>query len=60
MRSSVRPVPTGTFLVIYLSAFTLLLFGVLPNGFVVLARDSVPISMVGAPARPPATAAANR
>ncbi len=56
----VRPVPTGTFLVIYLSAFTLLLFGVLPNGFVVLARDSVPISMVGAPAGPPATAAANR
>jgi NADH-quinone oxidoreductase subunit N len=56
----VRPVPTGTFLVIYLSAFTLLLFGVLPNGFVALARDSVPISMVGAPAGPPATAAVNR
>jgi len=56
----VRPVPTGTFLVIYLSAFTLLLFGVLPNGFVVLARDSVPISMVSVPARPPVAAAANR
>jgi NADH-quinone oxidoreductase subunit N len=56
----VRPVPTGTFLVIYLSAFTLLLFGILPNGFVMLARDSVPISMVGAPATPPVTAAASR
>jgi NADH-quinone oxidoreductase subunit N len=56
----VRPVPTGTFLVIYLSAFTLLLFGVLPNGFVMLARDSVPISMVNAPAAPPVTAAASR
>jgi NADH-quinone oxidoreductase subunit N len=56
----VRPVPTGTFLVIYLSAFTLLLFGVLPNGFVVLARDSVPISMVGTPARPPVASAASR
>jgi len=56
----VRPVPTGTFLVIYLSAFTLLLFGILPNGFVALARDSVPISMVGAPAGPPVTAAASR
>ena len=55
----VRPVPTGTFLVIYLSAFTLLLFGVLPNGFVMLARNSVPISMVNAPAGPPVTAAAN-
>jgi NADH-quinone oxidoreductase subunit N len=55
----VRPVPTGTFLVIYLSAFTLLLFGVLPNGFVMLARDSVPISMVNAPAGPPVTAAAS-
>jgi NADH-quinone oxidoreductase subunit N len=57
---AVRPVPTGTFLVIYLSAFTLLLFGILPNGFVMLARDSVPISMVGAPAGPPVTAAASR
>lgn len=57
---AVRPVPTGTFLVIYLSAFTLLLFGVLPNGFVMLARDSVPISMVGAPATPPVAAAASR
>jgi NADH-quinone oxidoreductase subunit N len=56
----VRPVPTGTFLVIYLSAFTLLLFGILPNGFVVLARDSVPISMVGAPATAPVAAAASR
>jgi len=56
----VRPVPTGTFLVIYLSAFTLLLFGVLPNGFVVLARDSVPISMVNTPAGPPVTSAASR
>jgi NADH-quinone oxidoreductase subunit N len=56
---AVRPVPTGTFLVIYLSAFTLLLFGILPNGFVMLARDSVPISMVGAPAGPPVTAAAS-
>jgi len=56
----VRPVPTGTFLVIYLSAFTLLLFGVLPNGFVRLARDSVLISMVNAPAGPPVTAAASR
>ncbi|MGE5728146.1 MAG: NADH-quinone oxidoreductase subunit N [Gemmatimonas sp.] len=56
----VRPVPTGTFLVIYLSAFTILLFGVLPNGFVVLARDSVPISMVNAPAGPPVTSAASR
>jgi NADH-quinone oxidoreductase subunit N len=56
----VRPVPTGTFLVIYLSAFTILLFGILPNGFVALARDSVPISMVGAPARAPVTAAASR
>jgi NADH-quinone oxidoreductase subunit N len=53
----VRPVQTGTFLVIYLSAFILLLFGVLPNGFVMLARDSVPISMVNAPAGPPVTAA---
>ena len=56
----VRPVQTGTFLVIYLSAFILLLFGVLPNGFVMLARDSVPISMVNAPAGPPVTAAASR
>jgi hypothetical protein len=56
----VRPVQTGTFLVIYLSAFILLLFGVLPNGFVMLARDSVPISMVNAPASPPATAAASQ
>jgi NADH-quinone oxidoreductase subunit N len=56
----VRPVQTGTFLVIYLSAFILLLFGVLPNGFVSLARDSVPISMVNAPAGPPVTAAASR
>jgi NADH-quinone oxidoreductase subunit N len=56
---AVRPVPTGTFLVIYLSAFTLLLFGILPNGFVMLARDSVPISMVNAPAGPPVTAAAS-
>ncbi len=56
----VRPVPTGTFLVIYLAAFTLLLFGILPNGFVGLARDSVPISMVGAPARAPVAAAASR
>ncbi|HSU94311.1 MAG TPA: NADH-quinone oxidoreductase subunit N [Gemmatimonadaceae bacterium] len=56
----VRPVQTGTFLVIYLSAFILLLFGVLPNGFVVLARDSVPISMVNAPAGPPVTAAATQ
>jgi NADH-quinone oxidoreductase subunit N len=55
----VRPVQTGTFLVIYLSAFILLLFGVLPNGFVSLARDSVPISMVNAPAGPPVTAAAS-
>ena len=55
----VRPVQTGTFLVIYLSAFILLLFGVLPNGFVMLARDSVPISMVNAPAGPPVTAAAS-
>jgi hypothetical protein len=39
--------------VIYLSAFALLLFGVLPNGFVKLAHDSVPISMVGAPASTP-------
>ncbi|MEO8881111.1 MAG: NADH-quinone oxidoreductase subunit N [Gemmatimonadaceae bacterium] len=54
----VRPVPTGTFLVIYLSAFTLLLFGILPNGFVILAHDSVPISMVGAPAATPPVAAA--
>jgi NADH-quinone oxidoreductase subunit N len=57
---AIRPVPTGTFLVIYLSAFTILLFGVLPNGFVMLARDSVPISMVNAPAGPPVTAAASR
>ncbi len=57
---AVRPVPTGTFLVIYLSAFTLLLFGVLPNGFVQLAHDSVPISMVGAPARAPVASAASR
>jgi NADH-quinone oxidoreductase subunit N len=56
----VRPLQTGTFLVIYLSAFILLLFGVLPNGFVSLARDSVPISMVNAPAGPPVTAAASR
>ncbi|MEP7065688.1 MAG: NADH-quinone oxidoreductase subunit N [Gemmatimonadota bacterium] len=56
----VRPVPTGTFLVIYLSAFTILLFGILPNGFVMLARESVPISMVNAPAGPPVTAAASR
>jgi NADH-quinone oxidoreductase subunit N len=56
----VRPVQTGTFLVIYLSAFILLLFGVLPNGFVMLARDSVPISMVNAPAGPPVTAAASQ
>jgi NADH-quinone oxidoreductase subunit N len=56
----VRPVPTGTFLVIYLSAFTLLLFGILPNGFVMLARNSVPISMVGTPAGPPVTAAVSR
>ena len=56
----VRPVQTGTFLVIYLSAFILLLFGVLPNGFVMLARNSVPISMVNAPAGPPVTAAASR
>ncbi len=55
---AVRPVPTGTFLVIYLSAFTLLLFGILPNGFLMLARDSVPISMVGAPAATPPVAAA--
>lgn len=58
--AAVRPVPTGTFLVISLSAFVLLLFGVLPNGFVKLAHDSVPISMVGAPAGPPVTAAAAR
>ncbi len=58
---AVRPVPTGTFLVIYLSAFTLLLFGMLPNGFVMLARDSVPISMVSAPgATPPVAAAASQ
>ena len=57
---AVRPVPTGTFLVISLSAFVLLLFGVLPNGFVKLAHDSVPISMVGAPTGPPVTAAASR
>jgi NADH-quinone oxidoreductase subunit N len=56
----VRPVQTGTFMVIYLSAFILLLFGVLPNGFVMLARDSVPVSMVNAPAGPPVTAAASR
>jgi len=56
----VRPVPTGTFLVISLSAFVLLLFGVLPNGFVKLAHDSVPVSMVGAPAGPPVTATAIR
>jgi NADH-quinone oxidoreductase subunit N len=56
----VRPIPTGTFLVIYLSAFTILLFGILPNGFVSLARNSVPISMVNAPAGPPVTAAASR
>jgi NADH-quinone oxidoreductase subunit N len=49
----VRPLRTGGFLVIYLSAFALLLFGVLPNGFVKLAHDSVPISMVGAPASTP-------
>jgi NADH-quinone oxidoreductase subunit N len=58
--AAVRPVPTGTFLVISLSAFVLLLFGVLPNGFVKLAHDSVPISMVGTPAGPPVTAAAER
>ncbi len=55
-----RPLPTGTFLVIYLSAFTLLLFGVLPNGFVKLAHDSVPISMVGAPATAPGMPAPGR